>query len=143
MTFCSRPSANALIAASHAPDVPTERLVQRALRTVLHQGLNGQSAASGIIELLDTETTAPAAASGVIGVLTPQWRGVVLVKPQFEAGREHVGKGGIVRDPEAQQMAVSRVENAVVELGGEAVALIDSPILGMEGNREFLLRARF
>ena len=82
----------------------------------------------------------------VVGSLAVDvWHGeaVVLVKPQFEAGREHVGKGGIVRDPEAQQMAVSRVENAVVGLGGEAVALIDSPILGMEGNREFLLRARF
>jgi 23S rRNA (cytidine1920-2'-O)/16S rRNA (cytidine1409-2'-O)-methyltransferase len=84
--------------------------------------------------------------SAVVGALAVDgWHGeaVVLVKPQFEAGREHVGKGGIVRDPEAQQMAVSRVENAVVGLGGEAVALIDSPILGMEGNREFLLHARF
>jgi 23S rRNA (cytidine1920-2'-O)/16S rRNA (cytidine1409-2'-O)-methyltransferase len=74
-----------------------------------------------------------------------RWAGdvVVLVKPQFEAGREHVGKGGIVRDPAAQQLAVDRVEAAVIELGGEALALIDSPILGMEGNREFLLRARF
>jgi 23S rRNA (cytidine1920-2'-O)/16S rRNA (cytidine1409-2'-O)-methyltransferase len=73
------------------------------------------------------------------------WRGeaVVLVKPQFEAGREHVGKGGIVRDPAAHQLAVHRVENSVREHGGEAVALIDSPILGMEGNREFLLHARF
>ncbi|MEO7029747.1 MAG: TlyA family RNA methyltransferase [Acidobacteriaceae bacterium] len=84
----------------------------------------------------------------VLGALTPageRWQGdaVVLVKPQFEAGREHVGKGGIVRDPEAQQLAVSRVEGAVVAAGGEVLATIDSPILGMEGNREFLLHARF
>jgi 23S rRNA (cytidine1920-2'-O)/16S rRNA (cytidine1409-2'-O)-methyltransferase len=74
-----------------------------------------------------------------------KWEGeaVLLVKPQFEAGREHVGKGGIVRDPAAHQMAVHRVEAAVRDLGGQAVALIDSPILGMEGNREFLLHARF
>ncbi len=73
------------------------------------------------------------------------WRGeaVVLVKPQFEAGREHVGKGGIVRDPAAHLLAVERVEAAVRGCGGEAIAVIDSPILGMEGNREFLLRARF
>jgi len=73
------------------------------------------------------------------------WQGeaVVLVKPQFEAGREHVGKGGIVRDPAAHQLAVHRVEDSVREHGGQAVALIDSPILGMEGNREFLLHARF
>ncbi len=84
----------------------------------------------------------------VVRALAPAgepWCGaaVVLVKPQFEAGREHVGKGGIVRDPEAQQMAVSRVETAVIDLGGRALALIDSPILGMEGNREFLLHASF
>jgi 23S rRNA (cytidine1920-2'-O)/16S rRNA (cytidine1409-2'-O)-methyltransferase len=84
----------------------------------------------------------------VVAALAPagtKWAGdaVILVKPQFEAGRENVGKGGIVRDPEAQQYAVHRVEDAVREFGGEALALIDSPILGMEGNREFLLHARF
>jgi 23S rRNA (cytidine1920-2'-O)/16S rRNA (cytidine1409-2'-O)-methyltransferase len=68
---------------------------------------------------------------------------VVLVKPQFEAGRERVGKGGIVRDPVAQQMAVSRVAKAVEELGGANLEFIESPILGAEGNREFLLHARF
>ena len=68
---------------------------------------------------------------------------VVLVKPQFEVGRENVGKGGIVRDAEAQQMAVERVRTAVAELGGVGVEVIESPILGTEGNREFLLHARF
>ncbi|MBW4039471.1 MAG: TlyA family RNA methyltransferase [Acidobacteria bacterium] len=84
----------------------------------------------------------------VVAALAPageHWRGeaVLLVKPQFEAGREHVGKGGIVRDPAAHQLAVHRVEAAVRDLGGQALDLIDSPILGMEGNREFLLHARF
>ena len=68
---------------------------------------------------------------------------VVLVKPQFEAGREQVGKGGIVRDPHAQQAAVERVADAVQRLGGTDLEVIDSPILGAEGNREFLLHARF
>ncbi len=68
---------------------------------------------------------------------------VVLVKPQFEAGREQVGKGGIVRDQQVQQMAVSRVADAVKELGGAAIETIESPILGAEGNREFLLHACF
>ena len=68
---------------------------------------------------------------------------VLLVKPQFEVGREHVGKGGIVRDTEAQQMAVERVRAAVAELGGAEIEVIESPILGTEGNREFLLHARF
>ena len=68
---------------------------------------------------------------------------VVLVKPQFEAGREQVGKGGIVRDPEAQLAAVDKVAKAVESLRGSAVEVIESPILGAEGNREFLLHARF
>lgn len=73
------------------------------------------------------------------------WRGnaVVLVKPQFEAGREHVGKGGIVRDPDAHTLAIDRVAETVRSLGGEVLAVMPSPILGMEGNREFLLRAVF
>jgi 23S rRNA (cytidine1920-2'-O)/16S rRNA (cytidine1409-2'-O)-methyltransferase len=68
---------------------------------------------------------------------------VVLVKPQFEAGRGQVGKGGIVRDPQAQQSAVARVSQAIAGLGGTEIDVIESPILGAEGNREFLLHARF
>lgn len=68
---------------------------------------------------------------------------VLLVKPQFEVGRRQVGKGGIVRDPRAQQAAVTRVTGAVQELGGTEIEVIDSPILGAEGNREFLLHACF
>jgi 23S rRNA (cytidine1920-2'-O)/16S rRNA (cytidine1409-2'-O)-methyltransferase len=68
---------------------------------------------------------------------------VVLVKPQFEVGRERVGKGGIVRDEQAQQDAVARVRDIVVRLGGRNAEVIESPILGMEGNREFLLHAEF
>jgi len=66
---------------------------------------------------------------------------VILVKPQFEAGRDEVGKGGIVRDAAVQQAACDRVRGAVEALGFHA-AIIDSPILGTEGNREFLLHAR-
>jgi 23S rRNA (cytidine1920-2'-O)/16S rRNA (cytidine1409-2'-O)-methyltransferase len=68
---------------------------------------------------------------------------VVLVKPQFEAGREHVGKGGIVRDEAAQFAAVAKVKAAVLALGATRTDFIDSPILGAEGNREFLLYAEF
>ena len=66
---------------------------------------------------------------------------VVLVKPQFEVGRELVGKGGIVRDESAQQAAVAKVETALVQLGCVRSEWIESPILGGEGNREFLLHA--
>lgn len=68
---------------------------------------------------------------------------VVLVKPQFEAGKEHVGKGGIVRDEAAQQAAIEKVRATLIELKVETTDVIDSPILGAEGNREFLLYATF
>lgn len=68
---------------------------------------------------------------------------VVLVKPQFEAGRELVGKGGIVRDESAQLAAVARVEAELLQLGCRRAEWIESPILGGEGNREFLLHAEF
>jgi 23S rRNA (cytidine1920-2'-O)/16S rRNA (cytidine1409-2'-O)-methyltransferase len=67
---------------------------------------------------------------------------VILVKPQFEAGRGNVGKGGIVRDPEVHQLAIDRVADCVRSLEWEVVETIPSPITGAEGNREFLLYAR-
>ena len=84
----------------------------------------------------------------VLSALAPpgqHWSGsaVLLIKPQFEAGRLHVGKGGIVRDPEARQSAIQRVRDCVVEQRGTAIEIIDSPIRGMEGNHEYLLHAHF
>ncbi len=66
---------------------------------------------------------------------------VILVKPQFELEREQVGKGGIIRDPALHQQACHRVEEAVRRLGFRS-DIIPSPILGAEGNQEFLLYAR-
>lgn len=68
---------------------------------------------------------------------------IVLVKPQFEVGREKVGKGGIVRDESAQAAAVEKVRQTVLDLGAVHTDVVDSPILGSEGNREFLLYSRF
>jgi len=68
---------------------------------------------------------------------------VVLVKPQFEAGREFVGKGGIVRDEAAQRAAVKKVRTALMEERCAQTDVIESPILGAEGNREFLLYGQF
>lgn len=84
----------------------------------------------------------------VLKALAPseeRWCGsaVILIKPQFEAGRGNVGKGGIVRDPDARQMAIQRVRDCVVEQSGTSIEIIDSPIHGMEGNHEYLLHARF
>ena len=83
----------------------------------------------------------------VVAAAFPQDRSgrklVVLVKPQFEVGRELVGKGGIVRDEEAQRSAIVKVRAALDQLGVKHTDLIDSPILGAEGNREFLLYGVF
>jgi len=95
-------------------------------------------------------TAFPSSDSGETGVLarpgTNSKEGknvVVLVKPQFEAGREQVGKGGIVRDEAAQKAAVERVRQCLIQLGAQKTDHIESPILGAEGNREFLLYAKF
>lgn len=74
-------------------------------------------------------------------LLKPDGDWIILVKPQFEVGRDLVGAGGIVRDPQAQGAACSRVLTAVQQAGFTG-AMIDSPILGAEGNREFLLHVR-
>ena len=68
---------------------------------------------------------------------------IVLVKPQFEAGRKQVGKGGIVRDPAVQTAAVDKVRKALLSQGCTHTEEIESPILGGEGNREFLLYGEF
>ena len=70
-------------------------------------------------------------------------KAVILVKPQFEVGKEFVGKGGIVRDENAHTTSVEKVRAAVAALGATRTDVIDSPILGAEGNREFLLYIEF
>ena len=67
---------------------------------------------------------------------------VCLVKPQFEAGREAVGKGGIVRDEKDRLRAVARVRDFVEAEGWQVLGQIQSPIIGRGGNVEFLIGAR-
>jgi 23S rRNA (cytidine1920-2'-O)/16S rRNA (cytidine1409-2'-O)-methyltransferase len=64
---------------------------------------------------------------------------VALVKPQFEAGRQDVGKGGLVTDPVVHDRVVAEVTAAAAEVGLERLGLIDSPITGAHGNKEFLM----
>jgi 23S rRNA (cytidine1920-2'-O)/16S rRNA (cytidine1409-2'-O)-methyltransferase len=64
---------------------------------------------------------------------------VALVKPQFEVGREEVGKGGVVRDEAAQRRVVGEITAFAATLGFTARGAVESPILGADGNREFLL----
>jgi 23S rRNA (cytidine1920-2'-O)/16S rRNA (cytidine1409-2'-O)-methyltransferase len=77
----------------------------------------------------------------VPAMLTPEGEVVVLVKPQFEVGRGQVGKGGIVRDPALHGQACAKVR-ACAESMGYRTELTESPVLGAEGNHEFLLYAR-
>ena len=67
---------------------------------------------------------------------------VALVKPQFEAGRDEVGKGGIVRDAAVHLRTVNEIAAAAHQIGLERVAIEPSPVTGAEGNREFLLLLR-
>ncbi|MBV9270872.1 MAG: TlyA family RNA methyltransferase, partial [Candidatus Eremiobacteraeota bacterium] len=67
---------------------------------------------------------------------------VALVKPQFEAGRERLGSGGVVRDPEVHRAVLREILGAMDSLGLTAVGLISSPLRGPAGNREFLVHLR-
>jgi 23S rRNA (cytidine1920-2'-O)/16S rRNA (cytidine1409-2'-O)-methyltransferase len=67
---------------------------------------------------------------------------VALVKPQFEAGREDVGKGGLVLDAAVHARVIAEVTARAAEVGLKRIALADSPITGAEGNQEFLLHLR-
>ena len=95
------------------------------------------------VSFISATLVLPAAIGAARGGARRRIELVVLVKPQFEAGRQAVRKGGIVRDAEAQMEAVEKVRRAVLELGASQTEFIDSPILGAEGNREFLLHAVF
>jgi 23S rRNA (cytidine1920-2'-O)/16S rRNA (cytidine1409-2'-O)-methyltransferase len=67
------------------------------------------------------------------------WEAIVLVKPQFEAGRREVGKGGVVRDVEVRRRVVRELAAAALEWGGETVGVVDSGLPGPKGNREVFL----
>lgn len=67
---------------------------------------------------------------------------VALVKPQFEAGRDEVGKGGVVRDPAVHQRVCAEAAAWVESQGWTVDGVVESPITGPEGNKEFLLGAR-
>ncbi|HEX5474352.1 MAG TPA: TlyA family RNA methyltransferase [Vicinamibacterales bacterium] len=78
----------------------------------------------------------------IVALLRPEADVVALVKPQFEAGRREVGKGGIVRDAAVQARVVDEVTAAADALGLERAGSFESPIAGAEGNREFFVHLR-
>ncbi len=135
----------------HAVDVGTGQLawsLRTDPRVVVHEGINARELRFDDIGELANLLTCDVSFISVtlilpaaVRLLHSDGRMVILVKPQFEVGKGQVGKGGIVREPELHQAACERVSRAVEELGF-ATNIMDSPILGAEGNKEFLLYAR-
>ncbi len=135
----------------HAVDVGSGQLdwkLRTDARVIVHEGINARHLRfEEIGEPVDLATLDVSFISvtlilpAVVPLLRSDARMVILVKPQFEVGKGHVGKGGIVRNPQLHQAACARIEDAVKSLGFQA-SLMESPILGAEGNKEFLLYAR-
>jgi 23S rRNA (cytidine1920-2'-O)/16S rRNA (cytidine1409-2'-O)-methyltransferase len=75
----------------------------------------------------------------VLRLCAPGWQAVVLVKPQFEAGRADVGKGGVVRDDEVRRRVVLEVAEAAPAWGASVLGVVDSGLPGPKGNREIFL----
>jgi len=76
---------------------------------------------------------------GLFRLAAPGWQALILVKPQFEAGRGDVPRGGVVRDPEVHRRVVLQVAEAALAWGGEPAGVVDSGLPGPKGNREFVL----
>jgi 23S rRNA (cytidine1920-2'-O)/16S rRNA (cytidine1409-2'-O)-methyltransferase len=123
---------------------PRVRLVERTNARHLAPGvLAGKGTPELTLLVMDVSFISATLLLGPVLAAAPGLtEAVILVKPQFEAGRGNIGKGGIVRDPAAHQFAIDRVADCVSSLGWEVVETIPSPITGMEGNKEFLLYAR-
>jgi 23S rRNA (cytidine1920-2'-O)/16S rRNA (cytidine1409-2'-O)-methyltransferase len=75
-----------------------------------------------------------------LALAAPGWEAVVLVKPQFEAGRADVGKGGVVREPAVRARVVREVADAALGWGASVLGVVDSGLPGPKGNREFFLQ---
>ena len=74
----------------------------------------------------------------VKNLLKPNGKLVTLIKPQFEAGRHQVGKGGIITDPKVHEEVIKIVTDGIIAAGFKLIGVIESPITGTSGNKEFL-----
>jgi 23S rRNA (cytidine1920-2'-O)/16S rRNA (cytidine1409-2'-O)-methyltransferase len=91
------------------------------------------------LSFISLRTVLPA----LLGLAAPGADLVLLVKPQFEAGREEAARGrGVIRDPEVHRRVVDEVASAAVSQGAAMMGVMPSPITGAEGNQEFLLHCR-
>lgn len=132
----------------HCIDVGTGQLdwkLRNDPRVVVHEGVNArflEPALTGELAGLAVCDVSFISVTLILPALKPMLTAprefVILVKPQFEVGRDQVGRGGIVRDPALHQASVERVRSAAAMLDFETEA-IESPVLGAEGNKEFLL----
>ena len=116
-------------------------------RVVLHEGVNARylepAALSEPVNLAVCDVSFISVTlilPMIPALLQPDGELIVLVKPQFEVGRDQVGRGGIVRDPALHEAVCSKVEDAARMLGFKT-DLMESPLPGAEGNKEFLLYA--
>jgi 23S rRNA (cytidine1920-2'-O)/16S rRNA (cytidine1409-2'-O)-methyltransferase len=135
----------------HAIDVGTGQLdwkLRNDPRVIVHEGINARELMPDQIgELVDLLVCDVSFISvtlilpAIVPLIRDNGQIVILIKPQFEVGKGQVGRGGIVRDPELHEAACRRVEDAVREFGF-VTDIIESPISGAEGNKEFLLYAR-
>jgi 23S rRNA (cytidine1920-2'-O)/16S rRNA (cytidine1409-2'-O)-methyltransferase len=137
----------------HAVDVGHGQLawkLRQDPRVVVHERLNARYLSRNYVPEPVDLITCDASFIGLATVLpaalalaAEEAELVALVKPQFEAGREHVGKGGVVRDPIIQrEVCESAAAWVAAQPGWTVVGVVESPILGPHGNREFLLYAR-
>jgi 23S rRNA (cytidine1920-2'-O)/16S rRNA (cytidine1409-2'-O)-methyltransferase len=88
------------------------------------------------VSFISVRTALPPA----LALAAPGWQAVVLVKPQFEAGRADVGKGGVVREPAVRARVVREVAEAALGWGASVLGVVDSGLPGPKGNREFFLQ---
>jgi 23S rRNA (cytidine1920-2'-O)/16S rRNA (cytidine1409-2'-O)-methyltransferase len=127
---------------------PRLRLLEKTNARYLTRDVVGETADLIAVDVsfISATLVLPAVVGAVLPESPVQRQGrhiIVLVKPQFEAGREYVGKGGIVRDEAVQLASVHKVRSVLMSLGATRTDTIESPILGAEGNREFLLYGVF
>jgi 23S rRNA (cytidine1920-2'-O)/16S rRNA (cytidine1409-2'-O)-methyltransferase len=135
----------------YAVDVGTNQLawkLRQDPRVIVHEQTNARGLDATIIPESVDLVVCDASFIGLAKVLeapltlaTPGAKLVALIKPQFEAGREKVGKGGVVRDPAVHDRVCAAVQLWVESQGWTVIGLTPSPITGPEGNIEFLLGA--
>ena len=75
-------------------------------------------------------------------LLIPRHEVIALIKPQFEVGKGQVGKGGVVRSSEEHERVIAAMKTAAIEQGYHVVGVVESPLLGPKGNKEFLIYLR-